>query len=186
VIVGVTPCLTCGSQILSERLWCVSCRDRGRAGGWSAHQAADLAGCSYRQLDYWARTDLIRPSLNDAHGSGSRRRYSYPDVARLCLVTSLTRGGIKLESLRGNLPDPGVNLSHGYLVITERAMVHVTEEALRDVLHPLTEHYRGVYQVICLGPEANRLDDRIRRLGLLGIESEDAPMQERPPYAHRN
>jgi DNA-binding transcriptional MerR regulator len=44
--------------------------------GYSGKQAAEVVGISYRQLDYWARTDLIRPSLADAHGSGSRRRYS--------------------------------------------------------------------------------------------------------------
>lgn len=50
---------------------------------FSGHTAADLAGITYRQLDWWARTDLIRPSARDAAGSGSRRRYSYADVLEL-------------------------------------------------------------------------------------------------------
>ncbi|MFM8868240.1 MAG: MerR family transcriptional regulator, partial [Ilumatobacteraceae bacterium] len=45
--------------------------------GYSGTQAAKIVGISYRQLDYWARTDLIRPTAADASGSGSRRIYSY-------------------------------------------------------------------------------------------------------------
>jgi DNA-binding transcriptional MerR regulator len=68
--------------------------------GFSGKRAAEIVGISYRQLDYWARTDLIRPSLADAHGSGSRRRYSYRDLIELRLVKTLLDHGIKLESIR--------------------------------------------------------------------------------------
>ena len=67
---------------------------------FSGKKAADVVGISYRQLDYWARTDLIRPSLADAQGSGSRRRYSYRDLLELKLVKTLLEAGIKLESIR--------------------------------------------------------------------------------------
>jgi len=45
--------------------------------GFSGTKTASIVGISYRQLDYWARTGLVRPSLLDAAGSGSRREYSY-------------------------------------------------------------------------------------------------------------
>ena len=48
--------------------------------GYSGKSTAEIVGITYRQLDYWARTDLIRPSLADAAGSGSRRRYSYRNL----------------------------------------------------------------------------------------------------------
>ena len=48
---------------------------------YSGKQTAEIVGITYRQLDYWARTDLVRPSLADAQGSGSRRAYSYQDTA---------------------------------------------------------------------------------------------------------
>ena len=51
--------------------------------GFSGTKAATIVGITYRQLDYWARTDLIRPSLADASGSGSRRLYSYRDLLEL-------------------------------------------------------------------------------------------------------
>jgi DNA-binding transcriptional MerR regulator len=59
-----------------------------------------VVGISYRQLDYWARTDLVRPSLCDAAGSGSRRLYSYRDLLELRVIKSLLDAGIKLESVR--------------------------------------------------------------------------------------
>ena len=68
--------------------------------GYSGRQAAEIVGITYRQLDYWARTDLIRPSLIDAAGSGSRRRYSYRDLLELKVVKNLLDAGIRLESVR--------------------------------------------------------------------------------------
>ena len=68
--------------------------------GFSGTQAAKIVGITYRQLDYWARTDLIRPSLTDAAGSGSRRRYCYRDLLELRVIKSLLDAGIKLESVR--------------------------------------------------------------------------------------
>jgi hypothetical protein len=51
--------------------------------GFSGPQVCSIVGITYRQMDYWARTDLVRPSLADARGSGSQRRYSYRDLVRL-------------------------------------------------------------------------------------------------------
>jgi DNA-binding transcriptional MerR regulator len=67
---------------------------------FSGKRAAEIVKISYRQLDYWARTDLIRPSVADAHGSGSRRRYSYRDLIELKLIKTLLDNGIKLENVR--------------------------------------------------------------------------------------
>ena len=68
--------------------------------GFSGTRTAQVVGISYRQLDYWARTNLIRPSLADATGSGSRRRYSYRDLLELKVVKKLIDAGIRLESVR--------------------------------------------------------------------------------------
>ena len=57
--------------------------------GFSGRKTAEVVGISYRQLDYWARTDLIRPSLSDASGSGSRRSYSYNDLLELKTIKKL-------------------------------------------------------------------------------------------------
>src|SRR5215208_2544813 len=68
--------------------------------GFSGTKAATIVGITYRQLDYWARTDLIRPSLADAKGSGSRRLYAYRDLLELRIVKQLLDAGIKLENVR--------------------------------------------------------------------------------------
>ncbi len=68
--------------------------------GYSAPLTAEVVGISYRQLDYWARTELIVPSLVDASGSGSRRVYSYQDLVSLKVIKRLLDNGIKLEKVR--------------------------------------------------------------------------------------
>jgi|KBSSwiStaDraftv2_1062776.scaffolds.fasta_scaffold433237_3 DNA-binding transcriptional MerR regulator len=75
-------------------------RATGEDEGFSGTRTAQVVGISYRQLDYWARTDLIRPSLADAAGSGTRRRYAYRDLLELKVVKKLLDAGIRLESVR--------------------------------------------------------------------------------------
>ncbi len=68
--------------------------------GYGGRRAAEIVGITYRQLDYWARTGLIVPSLATATGSGSRRRYSYRDLLEMRAVKSLLDAGIRLELVR--------------------------------------------------------------------------------------
>ena len=68
--------------------------------GYSARRSAEIVGITYRQLDYWARTELVRPSLHDAEGSGSRRLYSYRDLLELKAIKALLDAGIRLERVR--------------------------------------------------------------------------------------
>ena len=68
--------------------------------GYRGPTACAAAGITYRQLDYWARTDLVRPSLTDAAGSGTRRRYSYRDLLELKVIKNLLDAGIRLETVR--------------------------------------------------------------------------------------
>jgi len=67
--------------------------------GFPAKRAAEIVGISYRQLDYWARTELVRPEFR-ASGSGSRRAYSYKNLLELRAVKNLLDAGIKLEKVR--------------------------------------------------------------------------------------
>ena len=68
--------------------------------GFSTRRAAEIAGITYRQIDYWARTDLLKPSLVRAAGSGSRRLYSYGDVLELKVIKRLLDAGIDLNKVR--------------------------------------------------------------------------------------
>ena len=71
-----------------------------REQGFRAPDVCRLVGISYRQLDYWARTDLLKPSLQDAQGSGSQREYSFTDVVRLRVVKRLLDAGMSLKKIR--------------------------------------------------------------------------------------
>ncbi|MCU1370753.1 MAG: putative MerR family transcriptional regulator [Ilumatobacteraceae bacterium] len=107
---------------------------------YSGKKAAEIVGISYRQLDYWARTDLIRPSVTDAAGSGSRRQYSYRDLLELKVVKSMLDAGIKLESVRTAFAylrvELGENVSSARLVIGGGKAILVRDDAeLLDVIN---------------------------------------------------
>ena len=73
---------------------------QGRELGYRAPQVCKLVGITYRQLDYWARTNLIRPSLQQATGSGSQRLYSFSDVVQLKVIKRLLDAGMSLKKIR--------------------------------------------------------------------------------------
>lgn len=89
-----------GQEPVAELLFTDGLPDLDPNVGYRGAIAARVAGITYRQLDYWARTDLIRPSLADARGSGSRRLYAYRDLLELRIVKQLLDAGIKLETVR--------------------------------------------------------------------------------------
>lgn len=68
--------------------------------GYRGNIAAHAAGITYRQLDYWARTGLIEPTVQSAQGSGSQRLYGFRDILVLKLVKRLLDTGISLQQIR--------------------------------------------------------------------------------------
>ena len=68
--------------------------------GYRGPTACSAAGITYRQLDYWARTCLVEPSVRAAHGSGSQRLYSFRDILVLKVVKRLLDTGISLQQIR--------------------------------------------------------------------------------------
>lgn len=80
--------------------------------GYRVPIACQVAGITYRQLDYWARTKLVVPSIRGARGSGSQRLYSFRDILVLKIVKRLLDTGISLQNIRlavDKLRDHGVN-----------------------------------------------------------------------------
>jgi DNA-binding transcriptional MerR regulator len=140
--------------------------------GYSGREAADIVGITYRQLDYWARTDLIRPSLADAKGSGSRRRYSYRDLVELRMIKMLLDSGQKLERVRAAfeyLRDLGDDLSSVQLVIAGDSVMLVRDDELIDVV----SKYRGqgVLNFLALEGVVEQVD-----AGILELHPLDAPL----------
>ena len=128
---------------------------------FSGTQAADVVGISYRQLDYWARTDLVRPSLADATGSGSRRHYGYRNLLELRRVKSLLDAGLRLESVRDVFDyvrrhvDADITTAH--LVIEGSSVVLCQGDELIDVVR----RGQGVLNLLPLAHVKDQVDGQI-------------------------
>lgn len=71
-----------------------------REHGYRGVVACQAAGISYRQLDYWARTGLVVPSIRSASGSGSARLYSFTDILVLKVIRRFLDAGVSLQNIR--------------------------------------------------------------------------------------
>jgi DNA-binding transcriptional MerR regulator len=143
--------------------------------GFSGTRAASIVGITYRQLDYWARTDLIRPSLSDASGSGSRRRYSYADLLELRVIKTLLDAGIRLETVRSVFEylreHVKTDIASAHLVISGSSVVLCDGEQLIDVVN----RGQGVLNVLSLSAIKADVDT------LLGpVEREPTADADRP------
>jgi DNA-binding transcriptional MerR regulator len=133
--------------------------------GYSGTKAASIVGISYRQLDYWARTNLVRPSLTDASGSGSRRQYSYRDLLELRVIKSLLDAGIKLESVRTAFEylreHVDTDIASAHLVISGSDVLLCDGDQLIDVMR----RGQGVLNVLAIGGLKIHLDEQLVQLG---------------------
>ena len=143
--------------------------------GYPGKRAAEIAGITYRQLDYWARTDLVRPSLVRATGSGSRRRYSYRDLLELRAVKSLLDAGIRLELVREVFTYLTQHLDEDVtrvnLVISgSSVMVRTGEDEIVDLIR----HGQGVLNILPLAGVRDQVDARIVELYPEGRKATEA------------
>jgi len=67
---------------------------------YSSRQVCKIIGLTYRQLDYYDRTDFVKPSINNAEGYGSRRMYSFDDLLKLKVIRKLLDAGVSLQKVR--------------------------------------------------------------------------------------
>ena len=146
---------------------------------FSGTQAADIVGISYRQLDYWARTDLVRPSATDAAGSGSRREYVYRDLLELKVIKNLLDAGIKLESVREVFNylrrHVTTDVAAAHIVISGKSVVLCDGEHLVDAVR----NGQGVLNVLPLASVKQDLDARIVEMKRLERDSAVASPRNR-------
>jgi len=122
-----------------------------------------LTGVTYRQLDYWARTQLVTPSITPAQGSGSKRTYSYSDVLEVKVIKSLLNSGVSLsrarqavECLRNSL---GADLASSSLVMSDAGSVLARDDGdLVDLLRG----GQGVFNIVPLANVVAELSTTIR------------------------
>jgi DNA-binding transcriptional MerR regulator len=139
--------------------------------GYRGPQVCKIVGITYRQLDYWARTDLIRPSIADARGSGTQRRYAYRDLVELKIIKSLLDAGVELKSarraieyLRENL---GEDIASANLVISgSTALLARSDGEIVD----LVRQGQGVLNIVPLGGVVGEIDAAIHELRPTGAE----------------
>ncbi len=133
---------------------------------YTGKKTAEIVGITYRQLDYWARTDLVRPSVVDATGSGSRRRYSYRDLLELKVIKTLLDAGIKLESVRTVFTylreQLGEDVASAQLVITGGSAVLVRDDD--ELVDVLKQGQFVMGSVLSLGGVQREVDDAIVEL----------------------
>ena len=107
--------------------------------GYKGTTACAVAGITYRQLDYWARTGLVVPRLRPAAGSGSLRLYSFADVLVLKVVKRLLDTGVSLQNIRAaisHLREQGVEDLSTLTLVSDGASIYEcrTDNEIIDLL----------------------------------------------------
>jgi DNA-binding transcriptional MerR regulator len=138
----------------------------GDDGGFRGPQVCALVGITYRQLDYWARTGLLRPSLAEARGSGTKRVYAYSDVLELKVIKQLLDAGVSLQSARRAVDclreDLGADLAATNLVLTgTRSVLAKSNGEIVDLL----AGGQGVFNIVPMAGVVGELDAAIIELG---------------------
>jgi DNA-binding transcriptional MerR regulator len=141
--------------------------------GFSGPTVCRLTGVTYRQLDYWARTNLVTPSITPAKGSGSKRTYSYADLLEVKVIKSLLNSGLSLararqavECLRGAL---GADLASSSLVMSDAGSVLAHSDG---ELVDLLRGGQGVFNIVPLAGVVAELTTTIRQAQLAASERE--------------
>ena len=133
--------------------------------GFRGPQVCKIVGITYRQLDYWARTDLLRPSLVDAQGSGTQRRYSYRDLVALKVIKSLLDGGVSLQTARKAIDylrdHLGEDIATASLVLNGPGSVLARSDG--EVIDIMRKG-QGVLSIVALGPVVDELEAAIHEL----------------------
>lgn len=116
--------------------------------GYRGPVACGAAGITYRQLDYWARTSLVEPSIRTATGSGSQRLYSFRDILVLKIVKRLLDTGVSLQQIRSavaHLRERGVEDLAGITLMSDGASVY--ECTSPDEVVDLVQGGQGVFGI---------------------------------------
>lgn len=116
--------------------------------GYRGPTACKAAGITYRQLDYWARTSLVTPTVRGAHGSGSQRLYSFRDILVLKVVKRLLDTGVSLQQIRsavGALRERGIEDLAQITLMSDGASVY--ECTSDDEVIDLVQGGQGVFGI---------------------------------------
>ena len=116
--------------------------------GYRGPVACSAAGITYRQLDYWARTGLVTPTVRDAAGSGSQRLYGFRDILILRIVKRLIDTGVSLPNIRAavdHLADRSGEDLAGLTIMSDGASIYECRSA--DEVVDLVRGGQGVFGI---------------------------------------
>ena len=116
------------------------------AEGYRVPEVCRTIGITYRQLDYWARTGLVTPSIREAGGSGTQRLYSFQDLVVLKVIKKLTDAGVSLQRVRKSiayLRQSGHEQPTGITLMSDGSSVYACES--EDEIIDLVKRGQGVF-----------------------------------------
>ncbi|WP_040164120.1 MerR family transcriptional regulator [Microbacterium gorillae] len=137
-----------GTDLTADLLFTDGMPELGNEVGYRGAQAARAAGITYRQLDYWARTELVEPTVRGASGSGSQRLYGFRDILVLKLVKRLLDTGISLQQIRiavEQLRAAGIRDLAGTTLMSDGASVYLCTSS--DEVIDLVSRGQGVFGI---------------------------------------
>jgi DNA-binding transcriptional MerR regulator len=155
--------------------------------GYRGATACAAAGISYRQLDYWARTGLVEPTIRGAAGSGSQRLYGFRDILVLKIVKRLLDAGVSLQNIRSavsHLRDRGSEDLTKITLMSDGASIYECTNS--DEIIDLLQGGQGVFG-IAVGKVWNEVEGSLTHLqgedpnsgGIVANESNDELAQRR-------
>jgi DNA-binding transcriptional MerR regulator len=149
--------------------------------GYRGPTACQVVGITYRQLDYWARTGLVVPSIRGASGSGTQRLYSFKDVLVLKVVKRLLDAGVSLQNIRlavDHLRARGIRDLAGITLFSDGTTVY--ECASPEEVVDLLQGGQGVFG-IAIGGAMREITGTIHQFPAEradGLAAPDAPVDE--------
>ncbi len=141
--------------------------------GYRGPNVCKIVGITYRQLDYWARTELVSPTVQEAKGSGTQRLYSFDDIVQLRVVKKLLDTGVSLQRVRAAVEDlrgRGDSINDQTLVSDGKTVYAVDDQ--QQVID-LLQRGQSVF-AIALGPVISQLQGEVRDFPMERAESPKA------------
>lgn len=142
--------------------------------GYRGPQTCKIVGITYRQLDYWTRTQLVAPSVQEAKGSGTQRLYSFNDLLQLKVVKSLADAGASLQKIRQAIDYVRNNLDEDWgkltLVTDGQGVYACTSEA--EVIDLLRRGQGVLGAIVAVDKIRDQLQGTLQELRPEGVPAE--------------
>jgi DNA-binding transcriptional MerR regulator len=139
--------------------------------GYGSKQVCAIVGVTYRQLDYWDRTDLVKPTLHEAQGSGTKRSYSYRNLLEIKVIKKMLDAGLLLPGIRRAIDylreefGDEEEIANANLVIDgNRVLLARSNEELIDIFRGGQGVLSGVYSILAMPQMREEIDSALETI----------------------